>query len=112
MSAVTYDLDLEAGASYSVEFVYKDPNGTPIDLTGWAASAMIRKSAYESGAALVSVTPAIDGPAGKVTLALTAAQTRTAQDATVWALEIAHPSGEPVVRLAQGRVKVSPEVVR
>lgn len=112
MSALHYDLELEAGASYSTTFLYRQADGTtPVDLTGYTAQAMIRRNAYSTDAALVTVTPEITPLTGEVVLILTAAQTRAALDGGAWALELTASGGEPVIRLAHGRVKVSPEVV-
>ena len=112
MAAVKYDLELEAGASFSLDFVYKDTDGDPIPLTGWTAQAMVRRSALEADDVdpLVDVEPVVTGAEGRVTLALTPEQTRAASRGEVWALEIT--DGTEVVRLAHGRVRVSPEVVR
>lgn len=111
MSAVRYTLAVEAGATYARDFIYTDPNGDPIDLSDYTAKAQIRETP-SSEPALVDVAPAIDGPAGKVSLVLTAVQTRAAVRGEVWALELRHTSGEPVIRLAGGPVEISPEVVR
>lgn len=37
MSAAKYDFQIEQGSSFSLALVYKDDNGTAIDLTGWCA---------------------------------------------------------------------------
>lgn len=113
MSALTYHLELEAGASYSATFLYRQADGvTPVNLTGWTALAQIRRSAYDSSTEpLVEVVPDITPLTGQVVLALTSEQTRAAVDGGAWALELTNTGGEPVIRLAHGRVKVSPEVV-
>lgn len=113
MTALRYDLELEAGASYSVTFLYRQPDGvTVIPLTGYTALAQIRTSPYDTATEpLVEVVPDITALTGEVVVALTAEQTRAAVNGAAWALELTHSGGEPVVRLAHGRVKVSPEVV-
>ena len=111
MSAARYDLDLEAGASYAVTFEYKTAAGVAIDLTGYTAQAMIRQTATDEGTPLVDVAPAITPATGTVLLTLTPEQTRAALKGTAWALELTHAGGAPVIRLAGGRVKTSPEVV-
>jgi hypothetical protein len=113
MSAVKYDLELEAGASFAVTFTYLQADGvTPVPLTGWTARAMIRTSAQDTSVEpLVDVAPTINTGTGEVALNLTAAQTRAALGGNAWALELTASGGEPVVRLAHGKVLVSPEVV-
>ena len=37
MAASKYDFAIEQGTSFKLSLIYKDANGTPIDLTGWCA---------------------------------------------------------------------------
>lgn len=37
MAASKYDFSIEQGSSFRLSLVYKDSNGTPIDLTNWCA---------------------------------------------------------------------------
>lgn len=37
MAASKYDFSIEQGASFKISLVYKDANGSPVDLTDWCA---------------------------------------------------------------------------
>ena len=37
MAASKYDFAIEQGTSFKLSLIYKDANGTPINLTGWCA---------------------------------------------------------------------------
>ena len=109
-------LHVEAGASGVVSFKYRVPvpGSDPVtyvdaSLPGWEARFQVRKSASASGDPVVNKVLSFDGTTA--VLSLTAAEA-SALVSGVYGIELKHPSGEPVVRLAQGKLKVSPEVVR
>lgn len=116
MPAGNYDLEIEQGATFTLEMFYVDENGDPVDLSGQTARMQIRQ--YVSApAVLLSLTTengriSIDGPAGKIAL-LIDAEDSAAIDwrKGVYDLEIvANP--ESVIRFIEGSVTVSPEVTR
>jgi len=112
MSAAQYDLTIEQGATWTLELVWKDETGTPIPLTGYTAKLWI-KSAYSSTAE-VQLSEAsgisIDGPNGKLTATLTAAQTTAlAAGAYVYDLKLTSPGGI-ATRLLEGDVEVKRQV--
>lgn len=110
--AANYTLNIEAGATFTRAFEYTNADGTVYPLTGYTAKLQIRETPEASLAAL-SVTPSINVATGTITVTLTAAQTSTLLlPKYVYAMELAGPGGEPVIRLVEGSVKVSPEVVR
>lgn len=111
MSAGTTDLTIEAGATFSLALAYQNPDTTPVILTGWTAKwqARVSPSAAET---VIDETPVIDGPTGTITLSLTAAQTALLEGPYEYAVELTGPGGTPVIRLVEGRVLVSPELVR
>ncbi len=37
MAASKYDFAIEQGTSFKLSLIYKDANGTPVNLTGWCA---------------------------------------------------------------------------
>lgn len=43
MAAATHDLIIEQNATFSLEVTWKDPSGTPIDLTGYRIRMQIRQ---------------------------------------------------------------------
>ena len=110
-------LKIIQGATFRRSLVWLAPDKTtPIDLTGCMARMQVR-SEIESAAVLLELTTgnggiAIDGPAGKLTLYISPADTASATwESGVWDLEVEHPSGD-VTRLVQGSISVSPEVTR
>jgi hypothetical protein len=109
--AANYNLNIEAGATYNVDFVYTNQDGTVYNLAGFTADLQIRPTA--AGSLAVEVTPTITVATGTVSVTISAAQTSTlTQGIYVYALELHGPLDSPVIRLVEGSVIVSPEVVR
>jgi hypothetical protein len=108
--AANYGLEIEAGATFSLEFEYKNEDGTLFDFTGWTSKAQIRQT--PSSSSFLEVTTAINAATSVITISLTATQTSTLTfPAYVWAMELSKNDGT-VIRLVEGAVRVSPEVVR
>lgn len=114
MAAAAYDIEVEAGASFSMTFAYRDAAGDPVPLSGWSARFQVRESVRAAGEPVFEQDPMpFDDVTSMVTLTLTAAETAAfSRSSYAYGIELAHPSGEPVIRLAQGKFKVSAEVVR
>jgi hypothetical protein len=109
--AANYGLEIEAGATFSLEFEYKNDDGTLFDFTGWTAKAQIRQT--PSAASAVEITTAINTATSVVTISLTANQTSSLTLPNyVWAMELTQTVGGRVIRLVEGAVRVSPEIVR
>lgn len=74
-----YDIQFRQGTTWRKSFTWKQGNGTPVDLTGCTAAVDVRLTEFSATAVIELTTEngriAIDGPAGKVTLSLTAAET-------------------------------------
>lgn len=107
--ASRYSLNIEAGATFdSVQFRYLEDDGvTPVSLTGWTPKAQIRVSP-EATLALELTCTVVNGLIG---ISATAVQTATLTGSQyVWALELSKAG--VVIRLVEGGVSVSPEVVR
>jgi hypothetical protein len=114
-----YDLNIDQGSTFTRIFVYKDSNGDAIDLTGYSAQMMIRKSFNAAGepifdsdvesGSLTVTTPA----SGEITLNMTddVTQDFPAPLEGVYDIEIDDGSGV-VTRLLEGKVLVSPNVTR
>lgn len=117
MALYELNLNVDAGATYPAadgpaQFFLTNDDGTVYSLTGFTASMQIRKTA-DAATVAVSVTPSINTVTGCVSFTIPASQTSTLTDGPyVWALELHGPSDNPVIRLAEGLVFVSPEVVR
>lgn len=109
--ATTYNLSVDAGATYSVEFEYTNDDGSIFDLTGYTAKMQIRDMP-SSPTFVLEVTPTITVLTGIISVTLTATQTATLTNSSyVYAIEL-YGSGGFVIRAVEGVVTVSPEVVR
>ncbi len=109
--AFTVNLYVEAGATFSREITYTNPDGTVFDLTGYSAELQVRQTAASSSAA-ITVEPDIDVETGVISWTFTAEQTSgLTASKYVWAIELSHLDGD-VIRFVEGDITVSPEVVR
>jgi hypothetical protein len=125
MSAGTYDILIEQGATFSVVLSLKDENFVALDLTGLTFRGYIKKSFTDVNAAAqfsFNILNQTDPETkGKVEVSLSATQTAaiaTSASGTsrvitvmVYDIESETPSGT-VVRWLQGEAKVSPEVTK
>lgn len=115
--AVNYDVTIDQGSTWFINFLYKDTNGNAVNLTGYTAALQIRET-YASTTTLLSLTssPAagITITAGTGTIAVTATAVQTAAIPTgvyVYDCEITDGTGV-VTRIVQGDAYISPEVTR
>lgn len=122
MRAVRYDLYIEKGATLTRIFRYKDSDGDAIDLTGYVARMKVRANNHAGDVvdgfdlSTENSPPelVIDGTAGEIALTVADEVTAAVPAATcagVYDLEIESPTGE-VTRLAEGKVRFSPEATR
>ena len=108
MTAAVHDYDIEAGATWRCPFEYRNADGTPFVLTDWSARMTVRSRRGQRLLDLSSADGAIavDGPAGSVTITLTAEQTAALPAGrALYIVELVSPSGE-VTRLAMGSLSV------
>jgi hypothetical protein len=110
-----YNVTIDQGSDWYLTVTYKNPNGTPINLTGYTAALQLR-SLPESPSAVLSLSTGsgitITGATGVVDIHATATQTRAIDEGTYYYdLEITSPA-TIVTRLIQGQAVVSPEVTR
>lgn len=111
MTAINLNFLIEAGATFSRELVYTNEDGTLFDLTGFTAELQVRET-VSSATALLTVTPSIDVETATIDWGFTAAQTSTlTKEKYVYAMELYGPD-ELVIRLIQGELVISPEVVK
>lgn len=106
-------LYIEAGATFDAySFRYlEDDKVTPVNLVGWTAKLQIRET--PDSALALEVTPTINTTQALIEFTLTPAQTSSLTlSKYVWALELTKTSTGQVVRLVEGKVVVSPEVVK
>ncbi len=120
--AVTPSSDtLELNEVNALDFAAYKVSGTviyqlPVDLTGFTARAQIRESIDDVDPALSLTTEnggiVLDNTLKTITLLITSAQTTAlAITSGVYSLELVDSAGA-VTRLAEGAVKVSPDVTR
>lgn len=108
------DLTIKQGETTTISWPIVDSSGEPMDLTGWTARGQVRKSVsaddvlYEWTPEAANITTA----SSSVTVSIPADDS-SAWDfkAAVYGIEMESASGQ-VVRVAQGRLSVDPEVVR
>lgn len=115
--AVTFNTTIDQGADWFLNFQYKNPNGTAINLTGYSAALQIRTSPLAKTAVLTLESPSdgivITGNTGTIAVHATAAQTATITNGKyAYDLEITAPNPATVTRLVQGTIEVSPQVTR
>jgi len=113
--AVVYNVEIDQGADWFMDVNYDNPNGTPVNLTGYTSALQLRSLPSDPDAVLSLSTGSgitITGLTGLVAIRATATQTRAIDEGIYYYdLEITSPSGI-VTRLVQGQAAVSAEVTR
>lgn len=122
--AIKYDLLIDQGATYIKSFTWFDPipvpnplkltHGEAKNLSGYSGELQIRENLDDATPALTLTTGngGISISSGTVTLRIEAsATTAFTFSAAVYDLELTAPDGT-VIRLVEGKVKVSPNVTR
>ena len=115
MSATTYDILIEQGATYGQLVTYKE-SGVAVNLTGYTARMQVR-STLESASTVVELTTAngriaLGGAAGTISLTISATDTAALTAGRgVYDLELVSGSGI-VTRLLQGVATISRNVTR
>ena len=113
MSAGIYNFTLDQGSTWTLQIVYEDPNGTPINLTGYNAQMKVRKKADSSAVVLSLATGGggivITGPTGTINITATDEQTATL-DPIFYVYDLDLKLGGVITRLIQGQVTVRPRV--
>lgn len=108
-----YNFTMDQGSTYTVQMAYLDPNGTPINLTGYTAKMQLRLQYGDPVAALTLTTEnggiTINGPTGTINILATDEQTLTLQP-TFYVYDLDIISGGTIERLVQGQITVRPEV--
>jgi hypothetical protein len=123
MKAGLYNLNIEQGADWTLDFSYKDADKNPFDFTGCTVSMQIRPSFNSKDVVLEVKNQAISGYKVILTLnsiltsqikidtkKLTWNEGRQAQ-AFVYDIEITDLSGQ-LTRILQGQAFIYPEVTK
>jgi hypothetical protein len=102
---------IDAGARLVKTFVYENPNGTVVNLTGYTATFQIRKSTF--GPLITSATPAINASTYVITLTLTPEQTLLLRDSNyVYAIQVSNASTGDVKIASHGALTINQAIVR
>ena len=126
MAAGKYSFTVEQGSTTSFQVVYKDANGTPVNLAGYQARMQIRET-KDSATVICNLSSSLDadgtglnlsGSAGTLPLSsgsigvyISAASSSGFNfDTAYYDLELV--TGITVTRLLQGSVKLDKEVTR
>ncbi len=116
MTAGTYTITIEQGATFSLPLTWKDALGSLVNLTGYTARLMMREE-VETASPFVTLTTenggiALGGAAGTITLTMNAAATAAlTQTKGFYDLELVSGGGV-VTRLLEGLVEIRKEVTR
>lgn len=116
MTAGTYDIEIEIGVTFQLNIVWKDPDGNPIDNTGYDARMQVRHK-YTSETALLEFTTTnsritLGGTDGRISVKGAAILSDPITEKYgVYDLEMIAPNGD-VYRVLQGVVTFSPQVTR
>lgn len=105
------EIVIEQGATFNTTINVEDTAGAAINLYGYTASSMMRKSYYSSSATVITST--VTGTAnGEVTLSVSAANTAALTPGRyVYDVIITSPTSI-VTRVVEGIVTVLPSVTR
>ncbi len=107
-------LVVEQGTTWAISWPIVDPNGEPVDVTGWTVRAQIRQSATANEVLHEFTTASGNATTeqGSVTLSVDPAES-SAWDwrSGVYDVELVDPVGR-VARIAAGTVTISAEVTR
>ena len=115
MSAGTYKIWCEQGATFNLFFTWQDSNGTPYNLTNMTARMQVRES-KKSPTAIITLTSQngdiiLGGTAGTISVNIAASQTANLIPAQyVYDLEVVNSA--IVTRLIEGAFVVDGEVTK
>jgi hypothetical protein len=102
---------IDAGARLVKTFVYQNPNGTVVNLTGYTAIFQVRRSTF--GALITSATPTINASTYVITLTLTPEQTLLLRESNyVYAIQVSNVSTGDVKIASHGALTINQAIVR
>ena len=104
------EIVIEQGATFNTTINVEDTAGAAINLYGYTANSMMRKSYYSTSA--TTITSTVTGTAnGEVTLTVSATNTASLTPGRyVYDVEIV--DGSEVTRVLEGIITITPEVTR
>jgi len=102
---------IDAGARLVKTFVYENPNGTVVNLTGYTATFQIRRSTF--GPLITSASPAINASTYVITLTLTPEQTLLLRESNyVYAIQVSNASTGDVKIASHEALTINQAIVR
>jgi hypothetical protein len=114
MASASYNITIEQGATFSKTLIYKDSNGTPINMSDVAEvrgqmRPTIASSTFKDFTLTIDANPAL----GKIYWSMSDEDTAalSAPSTQYYDIELEFDDGT-VKRILQGTVTVSPEVTR
>lgn len=113
MSAGVYKMTCNQGANLNQSLTWRNPNGTPIDLTGYTAQMRVARN--KGGTLVLNPTSqngeiVINGPAGNIQISVSAADTAEVESG-IYVYEVDVTSGDgTVTRLLEGQFVVDGQV--
>ena len=114
--AVTFNTTIDQGADWFINFIYEQPAGTPVNISGYTAALQVRTSPLAKTAVLTLTNTSgitITGAEGLLECHATALQTSEITNGKyAYDIEITAPVTGVVTRIAQGTIMVSPQVTR
>jgi len=112
MAVYVANLNINKGSDFNVTYTIEDPStNSPLSLVGYAASAQLRKT-YSSTGVTTFTTSVSDAANGKITIALSDAQTSLLKDGRhVYDVVITSPANYQT-RVVEGTAIVRPGVTR
>ena len=112
MSAARYNLVIDQGSDFAINFTVKD-NGSVKDLTGYSARAQMRTSKTASSVAATFVCAITTPSNGTITMSLgNSVSTPLTAGTYVYDLEIFTANNASVTRIIQVSVDLTQEVTR
>lgn len=110
----SYDITIYQGATYDTTFIWKDENGSAVNITGYSARLQARARVGDSNT-IISLTDGagitLGGSNGTIRVVISASGTAALTSGGVYDLELVSGAGV-VTRLIQGNVTISKEVTR
>jgi len=112
MSAARYNLVIDQGSDYAVEFAIAE-NGSAKNLTGYSARAQMRSSRTSSSVAATFGCSISNPSTGKIIMSMSnAVSTALTAGRYFYDLELFTSGDASVTRLLQGEVNLTQEVTR
>jgi hypothetical protein len=108
--ATNKNIAIDQGTTFNEYVLYKDKNKNAIDLTGFTARAMMRKSYYSSNA-ITLTSSIVNNSTGNILLTLNHSETANIK-AGRYVYDVEVFNANVVYRVQEGIVTVFPEVTK